>query len=87
MGSLPMRPLSGGAKVTGIIPGFLQVKEVAHGGLTEMITVDTMHDRKALIYEKAMASLHFQVDSEPWMSFLKCSPGASWVSTRNLLVF
>jgi hypothetical protein len=35
--------------VTGVIPGFLQIKEVAHSGLTEMIRVETMHERKSRI--------------------------------------
>ncbi len=46
-----MQHLKAGGKVTGIIPGFLQVKEVAQMVLSEMITVDNMHERKALIYE------------------------------------
>jgi len=51
MGHLADAVLSAGGKVTGIIPGFLHVKEVAHDGLTEMITVENMHQRKALIYD------------------------------------
>jgi uncharacterized protein (TIGR00730 family) len=49
MGILADAALEAGGKVTGVIPGFLHVKEVAHDGLTELITVDTMHQRKALI--------------------------------------
>ena len=49
MGILADAALEAGGKVTGVIPGFLHVKEVAHKGLTELITVDTMHQRKALI--------------------------------------
>ena len=51
MGYLADAVLKAGGRVTGIIPAFLHVKEVAHEGLTEMITVDTMHERKTLIYE------------------------------------
>lgn len=53
MGILADAALNAGGKVTGIIPGFLHIKEVAHDGLSEMITVENMHMRKALIYEKS----------------------------------
>jgi uncharacterized protein (TIGR00730 family) len=51
MGILADAALEAGGEVTGVIPGFLHVKEVAHSQLTELITVDTMHQRKALIEE------------------------------------
>ncbi len=51
MGHLADAVMKAGGRVTGIIPGFLHVKEVAHDGLSEMITVDTMHERKALIFD------------------------------------
>lgn len=51
MGHLADAAMAAGGRVTGIIPGFLHVKEVAHDGLTEMITVDSMHERKALIFD------------------------------------
>jgi len=53
MGHLATASMEAGGRVTGIIPGFLHVKEVAHDGLSEMITVDTMHERKALIFDKS----------------------------------
>jgi uncharacterized protein (TIGR00730 family) len=53
MGILANSALNAGGEVTGIIPGFLQIKEVAHQGLTEMITVDTMHERKKLIEQRS----------------------------------
>ena len=49
MGILSDAALEAGGKVTGVIPAFLHVKEVAHDRLTELITVETMHARKALI--------------------------------------
>ena len=51
MGVLADAVLEAGGEATGIIPSFLQVKEVAHGKLTRMITVESMHERKALISE------------------------------------
>ena len=49
MGILADAALEAGGKVTGVIPRFLHIKEVAHPGLTELITVEGMHERKALI--------------------------------------
>ncbi len=51
MGVLADAALEAGGKVTGVIPGFLQTKEVAHEKLSELIVVEDMHARKALIYE------------------------------------
>ncbi len=46
MGALAEGTLDSGGKITGVIPFFLKTKEVVHEGLTELITVDTMHERK-----------------------------------------
>jgi len=51
MGALADGALQHGGKVTGVIPQFLQTKEVAHDGLTELITVHTMHERKMRMHE------------------------------------
>ena len=53
MGILADAVLAAGGQVTGVIPGFLQAKEVGHDGLTEMIVVETMHTRKAIMAERA----------------------------------
>ena len=55
MGFLADAAMDTGGLVRGIIPKFLHVKEVAHDGLTEMITVDNMHERKKLIYNMSDA--------------------------------
>ena len=57
MGILADAALEAGGKVTGVIPGFLHVKEVVHCGLTELITVETMHQRKALIEQRCDAAI------------------------------
>jgi len=46
MGALADGALLHGGKVTGVIPYFLKTKEVEHDGLTELIVVDSMHERK-----------------------------------------
>lgn len=50
MGLVADAAMEAGGKVTGVIPTFLNQKEIAHGGITEMITVETMHERKWLIH-------------------------------------
>ncbi|RMG71353.1 MAG: TIGR00730 family Rossman fold protein [Bacteroidetes bacterium] len=53
MGEIADAVLESGGEVTGVIPGFLQAKEVGHDDLTEMIVVETMHTRKAIMAEQA----------------------------------
>ena len=55
MGLLADAALSASGKVTGIIPRRLLKAEVAHLGVTELVVVDSMHDRKRLMAEKADA--------------------------------
>lgn len=43
--------LSLGGHVTGVIPDSLVSKEVAHGGLSDLRVVTSMHERKALMAE------------------------------------
>lgn len=49
MGSVAQATLDAGGTVTGIIPGFLSRKEVVHDGLTKLIIVNSMHERKLLM--------------------------------------
>lgn len=46
MGAVADGCLQAGGKVTGVLPHFLQSKEIAHTGLTELVLVETMHERK-----------------------------------------
>ncbi len=46
MGALADAALSEGGKVTGVIPYFLNSKEIEHPSLTQTIKVHTMHERK-----------------------------------------
>ncbi|REC93985.1 TIGR00730 family Rossman fold protein [Kushneria indalinina] len=47
MGACASAALAAGGEVIGVIPGHLVEREVAHTGLTELITVPDMHTRKA----------------------------------------
>lgn len=53
MGQLADAALAEGGEVVGVIPETLVEREVAHGGLTELHVVKTMHQRKALMTELA----------------------------------
>ncbi len=41
--------ITGGGKVTGVMPNGLAVKEIAHKGIHRLHLVDTMHERKAMM--------------------------------------
>lgn len=51
MGAVANAALEAGGKVIGVIPRFLNSKEIAHIGLTELILVESMHERKAKMSE------------------------------------
>jgi uncharacterized protein (TIGR00730 family) len=51
MGALADGVLSEGGKVIGVLPRFLQSREIAHDGLTELILVESMHERKTKMNE------------------------------------
>ncbi|MEW9572467.1 TIGR00730 family Rossman fold protein [Rhodanobacter sp. Si-c] len=51
MGIVADAVLAGGGKVVGVIPRQLVEREVAHKGLSELVVVDTMHQRKTRMYE------------------------------------
>lgn len=46
MGAVADGVLKEGGKAIGVLPHFLQSKEIAHQNLTELILVETMHERK-----------------------------------------
>jgi uncharacterized protein (TIGR00730 family) len=51
MGLLADTALEAGGDVVGVIPAALEAKEIAHGGLSELHVVGSMHERKALMAE------------------------------------
>ncbi len=55
MGAVADGALAGGGSVTGIIPNFLRAREVAHPGVQDLVVTDSMHRRKALMFEQADA--------------------------------
>jgi uncharacterized protein (TIGR00730 family) len=51
MGAVADGALGGGGEVVGVIPQELVDRELAHGGLSELRVVGSLHERKALMAE------------------------------------
>jgi uncharacterized protein (TIGR00730 family) len=55
MGLLADAALAAGGRVTGVIPARLRNAELAHRGVSELVIVDSMHQRKRVMAERADA--------------------------------
>jgi uncharacterized protein (TIGR00730 family) len=55
MGEIANQVLAEGGAVTGVIPNFLNDLEVAHKGVTEFIAVESMHERKHIMFTRSDA--------------------------------
>jgi uncharacterized protein (TIGR00730 family) len=55
MGTVADAALAAGGQVVGVIPQALMDREVGHRGLTELHVVQTMHERKQMMAERADA--------------------------------
>lgn len=55
MGVVADAALAAGGRVVGVLPRFLEQREVGHTGLSELHLVDSMHERKARMAELADA--------------------------------
>ena len=53
MGTLANAALANGGEVVGVIPQTLVEKELAHNGLSQLVVVETMHERKAMMNDLA----------------------------------
>lgn len=53
MGAVADTVLSVGGQAVGVLPKFLEAREISHKGLTELHTVETMHERKAKMMDLA----------------------------------
>ena len=53
MGELADAALAAGGRVIGIMPVGLFSREVGHTGLTELHEVDSMHERKQMMYDRS----------------------------------
>jgi uncharacterized protein (TIGR00730 family) len=57
MGVCARAVMAEGGRVTGIIPDFLQTKEIAYDEVTELLVVGSMHERKQAMFERSDAFL------------------------------
>ena len=55
MGRVADGAIDGGGTVIGIIPKFLDRVEIGHAGVTKLHVIDTMHQRKELMYAESDA--------------------------------
>ncbi len=55
MGVVARSTLNAGGRVTGIIPSFLDEREIALQGMTDLVVVEDMHTRKRLMFERSDA--------------------------------
>ena len=55
MGQVADTVIKHGGEVVGVIPDFLLQHEIAHDTLTELYVVETMHERKAMMADRASA--------------------------------
>ena len=55
MGIVSNRMMEKGGKVTGIIPKILVKKEIINNDITKLIVVNSMHERKKMMYDLADA--------------------------------
>jgi len=53
MGEVADAAMQAGGEVIGVIPEFLYRREVGHDGLSQLIRVESMHERKLKMYELA----------------------------------
>lgn len=51
MGAVADGAIKNGGEVIGVLPTFMRRKEVEHSGLTELIYVESMHERKLKMHE------------------------------------
>ncbi|MCW7460668.1 LOG family protein [Leptospira limi] len=57
MGAVANGCLENHGKVIGVIPTFLKRKEIEHIGLSELIQVESMHERKQIMFDRSDAFL------------------------------
>jgi uncharacterized protein (TIGR00730 family) len=53
MGAFADGAISAGGQVTGIIPQFLEDREISHTDVSQLIITNSMHERKARMYQGA----------------------------------
>lgn len=67
MGAMADAALAAGGRVVGIIPQHLMRPEVAHPRLSELVVVDSMHQRKRLMADRCDGFLSLPGGTARWM--------------------
>ena len=75
--------LAAGGEVIGIIPRRMIARELGHAGVTSLIPVNSMHERKQKMADLADGSSHSRAGSERWKSCSRRSPGCSSASITS----
>ncbi len=83
MGVLADATLAAGGRAIGVIPRALVDLEVAHTGLTELHIVDTMHQRKAMMFTLADAFVVAPGGLGPSRRRSRSSPACSSAITKS----
>lgn len=55
MGAVADAAMEAGGTVVGVIPGFMEKAEDAHHGVSELVVVRDMHERKMVMHERSQA--------------------------------
>ena len=71
MGAVADSVLASGGQVTGVIPGALVRKEIAHNGLTELRVVASMHERKSTMADLSDAFIALPGGWGTWEEFFE----------------
>ena len=53
MGAVADAAMAAGGRVTGIIPRALEAREIGHREVTDLVVVETMHERKAMMAQRS----------------------------------
>lgn len=83
MGELANTALNFNVKVTGVIPQTLVDREAALHEVSELIIVDTMHERKAKMSELSDAFIAMSGGIGTLEELLKCGRGSNLAFTQN----
>lgn len=83
MGAVANGAMQAGGHVIGVMPDFLEKREIAHSHVSELIVVSSMHERKAKMAELADGFVALPGGPGTLEEFLKSSHGPSSGFTRS----
>lgn len=84
MGALADGVLDKNGKVTGVIPVFLRTKELVHEGISDMVFVHNMHQRKLKMYELSDAIITLPGGWGTMDELFEMLTGRNWACIKNL---